>query len=205
MKTARSDCDSGMESPPPAKRLKRLESLGSDSNDTTTTYMETDDDDWQPSVKQSGKPIGKPDGKMVMKVPRGRYEIVPESVQRPKSKPVVSDKRKRRNMMSNSQFEAMDNMHLNDICVLAEASTEFKEMAQRFFVMKYRNLKLSSLADSITGKYTVYKFRRLLRLFGHLIWSLDLNLDALDKRDSCAELMELIRNQCEKTLGWILF
>lgn len=53
------------------------------------------------------------------------------------------------------------------------------------------------------GKYTLDSVQRLLRIFGDIIWSLDLSLDMLDDPRSCVDLMALVRNHCAETLGWL--
>lgn len=53
------------------------------------------------------------------------------------------------------------------------------------------------------GKYSLDSARRMLRIFGHLVWSLDLNLEMLDEPSHCVALLALVRNRCAKTLGWL--
>lgn len=149
---------------PSAKRSKRENyglDLSSDDDDDTgikNMGMDTDIDDdlmsnhsesdWlSQSLKHVEKLKRKP---LVLKVPRGKT-MVPESVKNPGSS-LVSDKRKRRNEITPDQFKALCHMPLNDICIFAETSMDFKEIALKFFAMKYRNMNLALLVNPATGK-----------------------------------------------------
>lgn len=117
--------------------------------------------------------------------------------------PLVSDKRKRRSLIPTAQFNALEDMPLDRICVWSDAMPEFKEMAKKFFTVKYRHLKLSTLANPITGTFSLHKVERTLRLFGDLIWTLVMDVEMLDEKDSVADLLALVRNHCSETLGWM--
>lgn len=206
---------------PPAKRAKHVsmfpgdDDMGSESDASTITRMDSDSSDFDDclsdastvewlskSTKSVNKNAGKP---FVLKVPR-KYTRVPQYLH---SRDMTSsaleiDRRNRHISISKSECDALELMPLDAICVVSDSSPEFKEIAAKFFAVKYRELQLSSLADPKTGKFTLVKVQRLLRHFGHLIWSLALNLEQLDGRDSCADLLALVRNHCSQTLGWMV-
>lgn len=194
---------------PPVKRLKRIFSdSDSDFMDAEESILITDDEMSDDSIWMSkpSKSVNKDDKKqLVLKVPR-KYTRVPQNLQAQgiPTSALISDKRKRRSSISTAQFEALERMPLDAICVFTDSSGEFKDIAEKFFAVKYRELRLSSLADPKSGKYTLVKVQRLLRLFGDLIWSLALDLEQLDERDSCADLLALVRNHCSATLGWVV-
>lgn len=223
---------------PAAKRAKRDKfafDSSSDDDDSVIKNMEMDtenawsvnsiytsddsDNDWS-SVQSNHKP-------MVLKVPRGKA-TVPECVKNPNSA-LVSDSCKVD--ISEEQFKALSIMSLEHICIFAETSKAIKEIALKFFPMKYRNMNLVQLINPATGKYqflwsndipsviptglirdyfkkklgkySLDSVRRMLRIFGHLIWSLDLNLGLLDDQKDCVDLLDLVRNHCVQTLGWL--
>lgn len=150
------------DSAPAAKRARRDKfSFDSDSEDESDTVvknmrMDTTDSDiftsddsgishFDGSSKNDGKLNRKP---FVLKVPRGKAEI-PESVRYPGSA-LVSEKRK--NAISPEQYKALMMMPLDHMCMFAETSKTFKELALKFFPMKYRNMNLVQLVNPATGK-----------------------------------------------------
>lgn len=200
---------------PPAKRAKHVTNFPGDDDmdsdatisgygsDSTITDDEMSDANTVEWLKKSvNKNAGKP---FVLKVPR-KYTRVPQYLHSldVSTSALVSDKRKRASLITKTQFDALERMPLDGICVFADSSPEFKEIAEQFFAVKYREFQLSLLADPKSGKFTLVKVQRMLRHFGHLIWSLALNLEQLDGRDSCADLLALVRNHCSETLGWMV-
>lgn len=189
-----------------AKRAKRL-SYSDASSDyesimNTDSEMTSDDNStfaWLSSVRSK---VHKP---LVLKVPRS-YTRVPQKLQKPdhSSEEPVSEKRKRNSLLTKAQFDALDGMSLDSICVWADMIPEFKEMARKFFAVKYRHINLSLLANPQTGKYSLDKVARMLRIFGHLIWSLAMDINKLDDPDSVTDLLALVRNHCSQTLGWMV-
>lgn len=192
---------------PATKRARRLSYPDSDeTNMDTDSGVMTDDTStlgwWSQSSHMVGKHANKP---LVLRVPRV-YDRVPQKMQKSElsSSALVSDKRKRKSSVPKGQFEALEGMSLDAICVWADVMPEFKATAEKFFAVKYRHLELSTLIDPKTGNYTLDKVGRMLRLFGHLVWSLALDVKKLDARDSCADLLAMVRNRCSETLGWMI-
>lgn len=142
---------------PAAKRAKRDKFVfDSSSDDDDDSVMDTEsniltsdtsENDWvsQSSKHSDDKLNRKP---LVLKVPRGKA-MVPERVLNPGSA-LISDKR--RNEILPEQFKALSQMPLDHICIFAETSKAFKEIALKFFAMKYRDMNLASLVNPSIGK-----------------------------------------------------
>lgn len=147
---------------PAAKRLKRdkfvFDSSSEDDDDNTvirsiemdvSNDICTSDDsenDWLSQSSNRGEQLKhKP---LLLKVPRGKL-MVPESVKNPGTAS-VSDTRK--SVITPEQFDALNVMPLEHICIFAEASKAFKEIALKFFPMKYRNMNLAQLINPETRK-----------------------------------------------------
>lgn len=144
---------------PAAKRTKRFSRFEYDysSCDNNSIYVDSDrstiftsdesENDWSCRASKNGehelnfKPL-------LLKVPRGKA-VVPASVQNPGSA-LISNKQ--HNEITPDQFNALNVMPLEHICIFAETSTVFKDIAMKFFAMKYRNMKMELLANPITGK-----------------------------------------------------
>lgn len=157
---------------PAAKRAKRekfvFDSNSDDDDDSVIRNMEiestdsfefTSDDsecDWSSGSSKNGEKLNhKP---LVLKVPRGKTPV-PESVKNPGST-LVSDKQQTE--ISPDQFNALSVMPLEHICIFAETSKVFKEIALKFFAMKYRNMKLQFLVNPATGKILLFLWSHFL-------------------------------------------
>lgn len=150
------------DSAPAAKRARRDKFMfdsGSEDDDevvVTNNSMDTTDSDIFTSDDSEIGLVGgssKHDGKLnrkpfVLKVPRGKAEI-PESVQNP-GLALITDKRK--NAISPEHYKGLMAMPLDHMCMFAETSKTFKDLALKFFPMKYRNMNLAQLVNPTTGK-----------------------------------------------------
>lgn len=152
------------DSAPAAKRAKRDKFAFDSSTDDDITViknmeMDTDSDiftsdesEFNCSSHSSNHGENLNRKPLLLKVPRGKTTI-PESVKNPGAT-VFSDKHQ--NDISQEQFKALSSMPLDHICVFAETSKVFKEIALKFFPMKYRNMNLAELINPATGKLSLF-------------------------------------------------
>lgn len=108
-------------------------------------------------------------------------------------------------MNNDCLFEMMERMELRDLCTMAEVCVRLKKLAQQFFVIKYRQLSLTQLADTSTGHCTLQKICRLFYHFGHLIKSLtiDYKIFLNDDDGSCNVIwvFSCVRKYCFDTIN----
>lgn len=102
-------------------------------------------------------------------------------------------------------LEVMQRLKLSGLCSMAEECDHFREVAQKFFSIKHREVSLTSLADTPDGKYSVSKVRQLLHNFGHLIESLTIDYTKLDDENDFDKVIELIENHCFDSVTDIKF
>lgn len=131
--------------------IKNMEMDTTDISDIYTSDNSEDGSFLQSSKRGDGEKLNRKP--FVLKVPRGKASV-PESVKHPGSA-LVSDKRK--NSISPEQFRALSMMPLDNMCMFAEVSKSFKELALKFFPMKYRNMNLAALANPTTGKLGLFQ------------------------------------------------
>lgn len=103
------------------------------------------------------------------------------------------------------QTKILAELSLNDLGAFAESSRKYQEIAQRFFASKYRNCSLSALVETPGEKFTLKQARRLLYNFGHLIATLNINLDLLDDRNGVGKLLTLVSKYSVETLDEMVF
>lgn len=106
---------------------------------------------------------------------------------------------------TNCQLEILQRLQLNDLCTMAEVSLPFKELAQRLFVGKHRTMNLSSMVDPTTNHFSLMQLRRLFYNFGHLIWSLTMNLKHLQDHSGLTKLLALVSKYSLNTLHELIF
>lgn len=126
--------------------------MDSDGYASTVEVVLTSDEsgsenDWSSKSSNHSERVVLNHKPFVLKVPRGKV-IVPESVRNPGSTMISGNQQ---NALTPDQFRALDAMPLDHMCIFAETSKAFKEIALKFFAMKYRNMKLEMLANPING------------------------------------------------------
>lgn len=121
-------------------------SMEMDSDDTNIFTSDESENDWvsEPSTHGNEQLNHKP---LVLKVPRGTA-TVPESVKNPGSA-LISDKQQKEILPEH--LNALNIMPVDHICIFADTSKAFKDIALKFFAMKHRNMQMELLACPVTG------------------------------------------------------
>lgn len=99
-------------------------------------------------------------------------------------------------------FEIFNHLSLHDLCITAEVCSQLKFAAQKYFDILYTAVNLAWLSEDDSGKFTLAQAECLLRNFGHLISTINVNTNQLMATDCKEKLLELIEKYCDGFLFW---